>query len=320
MAIDTKPPLPFPSDFPYEFASSSSNESESDDDDISGLTRRFTRSFSLQERLKIPYPLQKKRVFSGSPEATLSWAVSGPTHVRSSPTTPFVHAEEDAWDLIYAAAGQVARMKMRMNNVNDDVFANRGLLVSPRPLAVGPPFSHHHPNCTIWRSGSQEFIKQQHFRYRVTGAANYGGGGRCGGGQPMGFRQSAWPPLPVENHRRQQPSTGFIAKPVLGGSGGGCGRETTVLKRECAGTGVFLPRRYSNDPPESKKKPACSPAHMPARVAQSLNKSMEPIIPQIHLNTHGRGYTQSDNGSAMVGRRSGGGESAEVVLPQEWTY
>ncbi|KAJ9541789.1 hypothetical protein OSB04_028295 [Centaurea solstitialis] len=367
-----KTPFLFPSDFPYEFASSSSNESESDDDDISALTRRFTRSFSLQDRHQIPYPnhpLQKKRVFSGSPESTLNWPVS-------SPATPFLQPEDDPWDLIYAAAaGQVARMKMEMemnmkmnNNLNDDVFTNtRPLLVPPPPpraVNIGPPLNHHHhhhPNCTVWRSGNEEFIKQQQFRYRVAGAGSYGVAGRCGGGgRPVGFRQPAWPPIPVENQRRQQqPSNGFVAKPVLvgsgggGGGGGGGGRVTAGLKRECAGTGVFLPGDTLTNHRNLRKnqttalihnfnltllmlmiinnypslfiniifEAACSPAHLPARVVQSLNKGMDPILPNIY------GHTHSDYGTAIgggrkavaIGRRSGV-ESAEVVLPQEWTY
>ena len=44
--------------FPYEFGSCSSTESESDDDDVTGLTRRFTRSVSLQERMQMTHPLE----------------------------------------------------------------------------------------------------------------------------------------------------------------------------------------------------------------------------------------------------------------------
>ncbi|GKE89793.1 hypothetical protein Tco_1567268 [Tanacetum coccineum] len=47
-----------PVGFPYEFGSCSSTESESDDDDVTGLTRRFTRSVSLQERIQMSHPLE----------------------------------------------------------------------------------------------------------------------------------------------------------------------------------------------------------------------------------------------------------------------
>jgi len=63
----------------------------------------------------------KKWVMAGSPESTLSglrsWSVSSngsPNGVLSPPTTPF-GAKNDTWDLIYAAAGEVARLKMSNN-------------------------------------------------------------------------------------------------------------------------------------------------------------------------------------------------------------
>ncbi|GLT28076.1 hypothetical protein SLA2020_030320 [Shorea laevis] len=58
---------------------------------------------------------------ASSPQATLNeigtWSVSGSqsrnssSQVPSPPMTPF-SAQNDTWDLIYAAAGQVARLKM----------------------------------------------------------------------------------------------------------------------------------------------------------------------------------------------------------------
>jgi len=65
--------------------------------------------------------------------------------------------------------------------------------------------------------------------------------GRCG--RPLGLPQSAWPPLQVHPQNQHSNSAGMRAV-FLGGSG---------VKRECAGTGVFLPRRYGN-PPDPKKK------------------------------------------------------------------
>lgn len=44
----------------------------------------------------------------------------------------------------------------------------------------------------------------------------------------------------------QRRSCGGVEMRALGYSGG--------IKRECAGTGVFLPRRYHNTTPESRKK------------------------------------------------------------------
>ncbi|THG06968.1 hypothetical protein TEA_022883 [Camellia sinensis var. sinensis] len=79
--------------------------------------------------------------------------------------------------------------------------------------------------------------------------------------RPLGMPQSAWPPLQVQhkNHQAQPSQHGSSGMRVvfLGGSG---------VKRECAGTGVFLPRRYGNNTSEPRKKTGCSTALLPARV------------------------------------------------------
>lgn len=80
---------------------------------------------------------------AGSPQSTLggigSWsgrsAVSsngssnGPSQVPSPPTTPF-GASNDALDVIYAAAGQVARLKMSGESPKNS-YQSRGLLAPP---------------------------------------------------------------------------------------------------------------------------------------------------------------------------------------------
>lgn len=105
---------------------------------------------------------------SGSPQSTLSgigsWSNNGsPTgpssQVPSPPTTPF-GAQNDTWDLIYAAAGQVARLKM--NSVDGAVkFSNsngRGLLGPPRsPSPSFPCVQNQSPFTqvrTIWKISS----------------------------------------------------------------------------------------------------------------------------------------------------------------------
>ncbi|KAI3524371.1 hypothetical protein L1887_03025 [Cichorium endivia] len=78
-------------------------------------------------------------------------------------------------------------------------------------------------------------------------------------------------------------------------SGGRSDGGIAVFKREYAGTDVFLPRRYCNALPELKKKPACSPAQLPAGVAQSFTKNMDPIIAQARPNIHHGFAPQYDN-------------------------
>ncbi|KAF5800040.1 hypothetical protein HanXRQr2_Chr07g0311491 [Helianthus annuus] len=258
--------------------------------------------------------LKKKMVFSGSPEFGLNRNVFG-----FSPTTPFCKANEDCLELIYAAPEQVAQMKMK--NKNDAVFANGGLL--------GAPLSHHHYGGVLREN--EELLRRQQFCRRVAA----GGGYNCGGG-PVGFRQAAWPPVVLENQCRQKPVNGLTVKPVPGGFSAG-------VKKECAGTGVFLPRNYPNVSPEPKKKPACSPTHMPAGVPQP-NKNMYPIIPQPPQQPNIRNgfapkyhvpppppphhFNRDELAALVTARRNAvmlaqqrqSATRAEPVLPQEWTY
>ncbi|XP_037494617.1 uncharacterized protein LOC119370472 isoform X1 [Jatropha curcas] len=136
------PSFSFPSEFPYEFDSfgsssslsspdesvigSTETESSNEDDFLAGLTRRLTQQITVKS--------QKKTVMAGSPESTLSgigsWSVSSngsPNGVLSPPTTPF-GAKNDTWDLIYAAAGQVARLKMSNEGNKYSNQQGRGLL------------------------------------------------------------------------------------------------------------------------------------------------------------------------------------------------
>lgn len=68
--------------------------------------------------------------------------------------------------------------------------------------------------------------------------------GRCGGGWPLGHPQSAWPSLQAKNALQNQNVSNLRAL-FLNGSGD--------VKKKCAGTGVFLPRRYENPTAEPRK-------------------------------------------------------------------
>ncbi|KAI3731117.1 hypothetical protein L1987_62300 [Smallanthus sonchifolius] len=262
--------------FPYDFTST---DYETDD----RLTRRFSRPASLQHPL---FNFKENRVFSGWPESTLSQALS--------PPPSFVKSDEDAWNLIYAAA------KLRMS------ISNRGV--------IGVPHAFDHLHRSPWeRSDGGELFRQQHF-CRNSGA-------------------SAWPPPQLQNQRLQHCQN--QRKPVLHGSGGGC---NPAAKRECVGTGVFLPRRYCDNPPESQNRRACN---LPAGMIQSSTKSFVPITAPPHLQAHINADFVSHY-ELLMGRRKAmipaaqqqqqqrsyidGGvmESAvnnpAVLLPQEWTY
>lgn len=106
-------------------------------------------------------------VLSGSPQSTLSgigsWSgrstissngsPNGPSQVPSPPTTPF-GANNDTWDLISAAAGQVARLKMSGEGTNFSHHHGRGLLGPPRRPNPSVP-SVRNPNSTGLYSNHQ---------------------------------------------------------------------------------------------------------------------------------------------------------------------
>ncbi|KAJ9175802.1 hypothetical protein P3X46_014316 [Hevea brasiliensis] len=392
----------FPTEFPYEFelkgssaslsspdesvVGSSEIENCDEDDFLAGLTRRLTQQFTVKP---------DNWVVAGSPESTLSgigsWSVSSngsPNGVLSPPTTPF-RAKNDTWDLIYAAAGQVARLKMSNEGNKYNDRQGRGLLgtvrsqhadtilknqnpglyssqsfnhsvsqmnqyhsqVRQEPLlksqcpsvcerqqmkagwqAQPQPQQHHHPRPQI-QSHFQHQQQQIQIQSRGRSVVGYENG-RCV--RPLGIPQSAWPPLQVQSnkqqhlhqhqHQHQQPqqhsSTGMRAV-FLGGSG---------VKRECAGTGVFLPRRYGN-PPDSKKKSACSTVLLPAKVVQALNLNFEDMNMNNQAQVQPRiNCTFASDYDALMARRNvllaqqkrnlraEGVLNHEVRLPQEWTY
>ncbi|KAJ0101833.1 hypothetical protein Patl1_06488 [Pistacia atlantica] len=111
-----------------------------------------------------------------------------------------------------------------------------------------------------------------------------------------------------------------------GGSGG--------VKRECAGTGVFLPRRYGNNPPDSRKKSGCSTVLVPAKVVQALNLSFDEINGNNAHAQHRFNTAFGPHYDALMARRTAlltlqkqrglRPEAAplnhEIHLPQEWTY
>lgn len=112
--------------------------------------------------------VQRSWAVAGSPESTLSgigsWSVSsngspnGSSLVSSPPTTPF-GGQNDTWDLISAAAGQVARLKM--SNSTEAVKYNNNnshakTLVAP-PKSSSPVHAIRNPNFGLYAGQSLNF-------------------------------------------------------------------------------------------------------------------------------------------------------------------
>ncbi|GMI69742.1 hypothetical protein like AT3G54000 [Hibiscus trionum] len=248
---------------------------------------------------------------------------------RGSPTgNSRVSSPPGTWDLLYAAAGEVSRMPM-----NEVTYGgiNRGLLRSPatkpsqsvdisgffqppqKPQAaqfqiLKQQLLMKQQNASIW--GGQ---KQQHHHQVVQNRVRSNNGTN----RPMGLSPSAWPPL-------QQPNGSGMRAVFLG---------NPTAKRECAGTGVFLPRRIGA-PSEPRKKPACPTVLLPARVVQALNLNLDEMGAQPQVNPRFNANFTADTDAALK-LGSGGnvlgnqkqrnfrqhqGINHEVGLPQEWTY
>ncbi|KAF3433584.1 hypothetical protein FNV43_RR24686 [Rhamnella rubrinervis] len=389
------PGLGFPTEFPYEFDSFCSNsalgspvdssvgltetESSDEEDFLVGLTRRLAHS-TLHETQKLAVPGiahdKPEMVLSGSPQSTLSgigsWSgrstissngsPNGPSQVPSPPTTPF-GANNDTWDLISAAAGQVARLKMSGEGTKFSHHHSRGLLCPPRRPNPSVPFSVRNPSNTgLYTNHANQGLTQnltqiQHARAEQTLKSQLSGtwgrqvkvdwsapqqqqdqhqqqiqnrarnstvgyeNGRCG--RPVSATQSAWPSMHVQHLKQhhQHNNESAMRAVLLGGSG---------VKRECSGTGVFLPRRYGNPQESRKKTTGCPTVLLPARVVQALNLNFDAVKNGYSQQRFSSGFTPDLE--AMVARRNAllaqqrpslrpeGSLNHEVHLPQEWTY
>ncbi|KAF6161053.1 hypothetical protein GIB67_007694 [Kingdonia uniflora] len=330
----------FPDEFPFgvsSFGVKTSNlnspvesvtgsvETESDEEDcLAGLTRQMTRSMMIHEYERNP----KTWGLSGSPQSTLcaggAWSNGHSSHVTSPPSTPF-EDKEVAWDLLYAAAGQVVRDRMKRNDGGgEDVYRNqrsKGLLGLPQKHSNGGFYPNqaltHHQIQQIKQFNQlkeMQYYSNAYVQQAKPSQINHGvsslGGVRSRNRplNPLNLPSSAWPSLQQQQqqqqqHHHHQQQQGMRAV-FLGDS-----------KRASTGTGVFLPRRAGNLTSEPRKKPACSTVLLPARVVQALNLnidamgSAQPRYGYAPRNNHNlRSHSQ-----AMVNHN-------EVSLPQEWTY
>lgn len=285
--------------------------SESDEEDsMAGLSRRLAGLLG-DGGLAVPPP--KEEVSSGSPKSTLYGLPKsgqespngGASQGNSPPSSPLEQKPTDPWDLLYEAAGEVARM--RVNNTvpvpsNPYGFHGHGGFAPPARNTSPPPPPHppvaapaggayYHPFAHFITQRQiqaarfhllkqQQLLKQQRER-QLFAAAAWGvrrnaackrpsGGGS--GAAPIDLSPAAFPPLLKTQLQRAPPPPPHAA---------GAGMRAVFLtppgaKRERNGTGVFLPRP-AGAPAEPKKKTSCSTVLVPARVVQALNLNLDDL-------------------------------------------
>ncbi|XP_054784348.1 uncharacterized protein LOC129291158 [Prosopis cineraria] len=300
--------LLFPSEFPYDFESCAvpsdlsspvesvvgSSETESDEEEhLPDLTRRTAR-ITLEVDCSSYKP---KEIFtSGSPQSTLCAFGSGcgcrKGSSNGSPNTAGkVSSRTATWDLLHAAAGEVEKMKL-----GEEAY---GFNHKQRPL-VNYPLNLPASNCNPPDSkllthrplSHQQFqlLRFQMLRELEMAKLQNSSFGLCQqrrsnliapvsgrNSEISGPRSTCHVSFPSPAWRPQQAK--FQAQTQHFGSGMRAVflENPSGKKRECAGTGVFLPRRVDN-PSEPKRKLACSTVLVPDRVAQALNLKVDNMV------------------------------------------
>ncbi|CAM8958286.1 unnamed protein product [Rhodiola kirilowii] len=327
----------------YEFGFSSPLESlastESEEDDFFvELTGRLTMS---ESRKVLPgdlyLPLEAPKVTGGSPQSILggigSWSGRltnssnhSPLQGLSPPATPYV-AKDETLELIYAAAGQVARLKMNGEDaaLNGDWravskpkqnFNQIHLLQNQKGVFYADQMKQNYL-AAVRQAKNAAMIYEHHLQ-------NLNRVGRVSSEQ---LTQAAWPTL---QQARVPVKASFQGVPLP--------------RKESAGTGVFIPRRYNTVPAVPPRK--TSNAVVPSKVVQALNKSLEEINarsqpqqqpqPQQHFSSNGSSLSQLSYDALMARRQAFQAQqqstvanaiaddvanrSLEACLPQEWSY
>ncbi|KAL9226644.1 hypothetical protein vseg_002432 [Gypsophila vaccaria] len=340
---------------PFDSPVSSTDNDENNnniinDDDVSllsHLTRHLARTSLHDTHPSKHSSSDRSWVYSTSPQSTLTgfgtgWSSTnrsptGPSRVPSPPLTPELQ-NDAAWDLLYEAAGQVARLKM--NAIAAQLSHNGGLLGVPRH------------SCGRGGGGGGGFTPANHSLYnKQYEEMNWAHHNNCGNnhhqqrrscGGALGLPQTAWPPLATRqhhnnNHHNRQTS-GVHMRGLYQGGGGGANTRTVGptmgggVKRQSAGTGVFLPRRVTTSPPRHH--------HQHTEFRRKPNVAVEEASLKPHLRYGGAGFTDHDLMMArrnvilgqqrrnLIARNEGNNNGAgamvgpghEIRLPSDWTY
>ncbi|KAK6126114.1 hypothetical protein DH2020_040228 [Rehmannia glutinosa] len=286
-------------------------ETVSDEDDfVTELKRKFTQ-YSLQDAT------DKGLKLSGSPQSTLCGFRPGS---RGSPnsvsrvSSPPEAKDALSWDLLYAAAEEVARLRM---------VAETAAFYSTKPITVTVPQQKPRPPSVFYPNQSQT---QAHVSYQQLQAAkfqqmkqhqmmNNGVLGqstmdyqiqnerRNGGGErAYGLSMSSWPTL-QQSHQQHQPGSAMKAVFLV----------ETGAKKERVGTGVFMPRRFGSNPTDPRKKPDrfdSIDTQVQHRGLGSFSTDYDAVLK--HRNTVMMANQRRNRPQPLMNQ--------EFRLPQEWTY
>ncbi|CAH9091184.1 unnamed protein product [Cuscuta epithymum] len=330
-------------------SSLSSFDNESDEDDFLSRLTSLLRRASIEEANKSVHarnPLESW-VISGSPQSTLppvgNWtgrstgssnsSPNGPSQV-SSPTAIPPSVENDPWDLLFREAAQLSRVKSTAGESyfsNNRSFPDQSLIsgahVNPFHQIRG--FGMMQPQCPqMWgQKVIDGFLGGRQLPQNRAVRVGFGCGpvvenGKCATAVPA--QTAAWHSLPPQQQTQ------------FGGSGTGAafaGGSLVGLKRECAGTGVFIPRRYDAN---TNAKLTADPRKIAAKVDNGVKKSLVEGYngisrPQLRSSSSSIPISDYDlliarKNAEIVAKRMRSLSTPEVAispelrLPPEWTY
>ncbi|KAG2326348.1 hypothetical protein Bca4012_035317 [Brassica carinata] len=292
--------LGFPNEFPYEFDSpafspgftspgnSTETEDESSDDEedfLAGLTRRLAPS---TQRLPPPSKSEEKRqVAVTSPQSTLTGLGS------RSPVIPPSHAHtasfkrDNAWDVISAAAGEVARLKLGS--------------YEPHLPRQSPSLIHRRQNAAFQ---TERFIQQQRLIDQMW---------LCSQRRTENHlaKRLVNEELAFENLRimRRNASSNATWIPQ---------QAVTQQKRPSTGTGVFIPRRYPTTPSENIKKSA--PVNKTAMLQSKVSREFTNVGARLSQFDYECMLARSALLARQGNFRAVGCLNQERRLPQDWMY
>ncbi|MFS7943274.1 hypothetical protein Hanom_Chr06g00498331 [Helianthus anomalus] len=310
-----------------------STETESDEEDyLTGLTRKLANTSVNVDFWKADANLsfennhsKSTRVMAGSPQSTLcgykNGSSRGSPNCASPPYTAEVKQNQPSWDMLYAAAGEVARMRL-IEEAASRLYNNKSYAATQPTRKVANPNLHYQQLQAAQfqqlkhKQQQQQIAKQQYLQMMLQSRNR-------NAGRPVTPTLSAWPTpqQAQQQHPTRQPGSGMRAVFL--------GNPTT--KRESAGTGVFLPRQ-PGAPTEPFKKRGCSTVLLPNRVVQALDLKLEAMGGESKLQSRCNGGSDYDaeimyRKSVMMAQQKRNNSNrqqpvgmTEFRLPQEWTY